>query len=125
MEKVIKTAIKNVLTILALDLILLPFGVFLYLVSGFHIFHLIVALGYIYGLILVYDTSALLYNNVRIVSIKDYSELNQVENDQIKLEEESDFCCQKNFDGEDCECNSEELKPEMKKAIDEVFGLQK
>lgn len=125
MEKVIKTAIKNVLTILALDLILLPFGVFLYLVSGFHIFHLIVALGYIYGLILVYDTSVLLYNNVRIVSIKDYSELNQVENDQIKLEEESDFCCQKNFDGEDCECNSEELKPEMKKAIDEVFGLQK
>lgn len=129
MKQVIETTIRNVLTILALDLILLPFGVFLFLVNGFHIFHVVVVFGYIYGLVLVYDTAVLLYNNIRIVSIQDYNKLNQTENeenDSIELEEEeSPYCCQANYEGKDCECNSEELKPEMKKAMNEVFGLQK
>lgn len=105
LKSVIQTTIRNIVTILVLDLIALPAGIALYLVHGFHIVHVILGVGYLYGVLLVYDTATLLYKNIRIVSAHD----DQVHPDELIDDSYTD----------------EPIKPEMQKAMDEVFDLQK
>ena len=126
----IKTAIRNIVILLILDLIALPAGVALYLFHGFHIVHIALGFTYLYGIGLVYDTASILMKHVRIVNDPEAQEaINEAFYDETssddELIEESAFCCQKNYDGDDCDCNPEPMKPEMKQAMDEVFNLKK
>lgn len=117
----VQTMVRNIAFILVLDLILFPLAVALYLFHGFHIVHIVVGFGYLYGFFMVFETMNLLYKHVRIVDDPVHLET-QLEN--FYEEESSDFCCQGDYDGTGCTCD-EELKPEMKQAMDEVFNLKK
>lgn len=127
----VQRIIKNIAFILILDLILFPLAVALYLFHGFHIAHVVIGMGFVYGLLMVFDTANLLYKHIRVVNdpIHDETQSEHFYND----DEESPFCCQGDYDGTGCTCKSyreqgeseEELKPEMKQAMDEVFGINK
>lgn len=119
--------IKNIAFILALDLILFPLAMALYLFHGFHIVHVVMGIGYLYGLVLIYDTVKLLYEHIRIVNnpSQDETQSDIFHGDTNNLPEEpSDFCCEGDYDCTGCTCK-EDLKPEMKQAMDEVFGINK
>ena len=102
-----KQAIKNIVLILLLDLILFPLGVALYLFHGFHIVHVLLGMGYIYGFFMVFETANILIKHIRIV---DDEEPTQSQLDSFY---------------EDIEDESEPMSPEMKQAMDEVFELKK
>lgn len=131
----VQTVIRNIAFILVLDLILFPLAVALYLFHGFHIVHIVIGFGYVYGFFMVFETANLLYKHVRIVNDPAHLET-QAEN--FYEEEDSAFCCERNYAGLKCSCNlsyrergdfdedsEEPLKPEMRQAMDEVFGINK
>lgn len=118
----VQKIIKNIAFILVLDLILFPLAVALYLFHGFHIVHVVVGFGFLCGLFMVFETANLLYKHVRIV------------NDPIHAEAQSEHFYDEDDDGpsyRECgeiEIETEEeetIKPEMKQAMDEVFGINK
>lgn len=96
-----KTIIKNITLIAMLDLISTPVAIYVYLAhGGFHIVHIFIGLMYMFGLGLVYDTVKMIGDSLVFVE--------PVEED-YSSEEEAE----------------EDLKPEMKSAMDKVFGLKK
>jgi hypothetical protein len=106
----IKTAIKNIVWILVLDLILFPLGVALWLFHGFHLVHVVLGFGYLYGFFMVFETANILLKHIRIV------------NDQ---EAEQAFLEAYYHDAEEEEEEGEPMSPEMEQAMDEVFELKK
>jgi hypothetical protein len=102
-----KAIIKNLIQICLLDMVLFPAGFFLYMFYGFHLFHAILAVGFLYGIKLVLETADLLVKEIA----------------PEVLEENFDDCC---GDCESCECEDSQglMKPEFKKAMDEAFGLK-
>ena len=62
------TIIRNMVYILILELVLLPFGVFLYLImKGFHIYHVFLGFGYLYGIGLIIETANLLIKKFKLL----------------------------------------------------------
>ena len=100
MKQDLKTALRNAILIVMLDFIALPAGIALYFFHGFHILHVVLGLAYFYGLVLVYDTAVILNKHIRFVSSQD---------DMIHPDELTDY---------------EPIKPEMKQAMDDVFGIK-
>lgn len=68
MSKNVQTILRNIVYILILELVLLPFGIFVYLNAGWHVYHVFLAFGYIYGIGLIIETANLLLKHVRIVN---------------------------------------------------------
>jgi hypothetical protein len=107
MNNGIKTIVKNILILFVIDFIALPAGIALYLFHGFHIVHVVLGIGYLAGLVIVYDTAVLATKHIRLVN-EPQDETFSDEDFDILNEDETD----------------EPLKPEMKKAMDEVFGIK-
>ncbi len=63
-----QTILRNIVFILILELVMLPFGIFVYLQVGFHIYHVALAMGYLFGIIKIVETANLLLKHVRIVN---------------------------------------------------------
>ena len=70
----VATAIRNIVYILILELVMLPVGIFLYLIMGFHIYHVVLGIGYLYGVVLITETANILIKHVRIVDDKEQEE---------------------------------------------------
>ena len=104
MKSNLKKIVKNLAVIAMLDMVLMPVGIFLYLTHGFHIYHVILAVGGVYGLTVVYDTAQLVIKTLDTPS---------------QVEASGDF---QDFDYDHHE--DELMKPEMKEAINKVFGIK-
>jgi hypothetical protein len=107
MDNGVKTIIRNVFTLFLIDFVLLPAGVALFLYHGFHILHVVLGMGYLYGVILAYDTAVLATKHIRLVN-----------------ESQEETFSNEDFDVLGDEDTDEPMKPEMKKAMDEVFGIK-
>jgi hypothetical protein len=70
-----ETVIRNMVYILILELVLLPIGVFLYLIRGFHIYHVVLGFGYLYGIGLIVETANILIKHVKFVDTKENKEV--------------------------------------------------
>ena len=115
----IKQAIRNIVNIIALDLICLPFGIWIYIVHGFHIFHIVLVFGYVQALFKLYETAHILLKYVRIVN----PDVEQSEDSEpLDLEHINDSI---RYSNPDESFSDEPMKPSMKKAIDEVFFNKK
>ena len=71
MSKKAQQVIRNMVYILLLELFLLPAGIVLYLLHGFHIYHVILGFGYLYAFGLVIETAHILIKHLRFVDEKE------------------------------------------------------
>ena len=126
MNENLKTAIRNIILISLLDLLLLPTGIYLYLTHGFHLYHLLLVVGYIYGVKLVFETSRILMRHILFVSepIASRIVIPSTQSRGVDYRSPSPFCCQNNYEGFSCDCDHSEepIKPSFKRALDKVFG---
>jgi hypothetical protein len=129
-----KTIIGNAIQIALLELVLFPSGVVLYLYNGFNVLHVVIAVAYIYAITLVFETANLIA--LRIGEVEEALAEREEENEDIDMDEFSLVDMDEvNEHREDSlryatqtltdSPSDEPLKPEMKKALDEVFGKGK
>jgi len=112
MSEQTKQIIRNIVFIIILDMVLAPFGLFIYFVHGFHIFHVVLAFGFIYGIISVFETANMIISKYRIVPRDSQTEISEeeYEEDDVHYHAKADI---------------EPMKPEMEKAMNEVFGIKR
>jgi hypothetical protein len=68
MNKIAQAILQNIFIIFVLQMACVPFGIFLWLVVGrWHIFHVFLGFGFLYSVLLIYETMQLVIKHVRFV----------------------------------------------------------
>lgn len=68
MNKITQAILMNIFSIFVLQMVCFPFGIFLWMFLGhWHLFHVFLIMGFLYSIILIYDTMQLVIKYVRFV----------------------------------------------------------
>jgi hypothetical protein len=68
MNKITQAILQNIFYIFVLQMLCVPFGIFLWFIVGhWHIFHIFLIVGFFYSILLIYDTMQLIIKHVRFV----------------------------------------------------------
>lgn len=124
-----KQIINNIAFLIILDLVALPAALMLYLFHGFHIIHVVLGVAYIYGVFSVFKTANLILKRIKYT--EDFSN-SESEHEEGNFEGDFSPLCQDTCGSFKCGCHAntatneeDSPKPEMKKALDDVFNLTK